>query len=113
MVGVISEAIKAVLRRLPTEPNDILPKIESLALTANQNATLTEYQLFEDTTETRFKALQYALFSTCFVEILGGVFFLCTAAYILKDKAKAERTVADSQVSEENSEPSVNENESS
>lgn len=43
---------------------------------------------------TKFKALQYALFTTSFVEILGGVFFLITAAYILKDKAKVEEAIA-------------------
>ncbi|XP_037041288.1 protein spinster isoform X3 [Bradysia coprophila] len=117
LVGVISEAIKAAMRRLPTNAEDVAPKIESLALTLNQNATLTEYKVFVDTNETRFKALQYALFSTCFVEILGGVFFLCTAAYILRDKAKAERAVAESQITETNTEthqsPPVIENESS
>lgn len=42
----------------------------------------------------QFKSLQYALFSTSFVEVLGGVFFLLTSAYILRDKAKVEAAVA-------------------
>uniref|UniRef100_A0A146M1V6 Protein spinster n=1 Tax=Lygus hesperus TaxID=30085 RepID=A0A146M1V6_LYGHE len=37
-----------------------------------------------------FKSLQYALFSTCFIEILGAVCFLFTSFYIVDDKAKAE-----------------------
>lgn len=37
-----------------------------------------------------FKSLQYALFSTCFIEILGAVCFLVTSFYIVDDKAKAE-----------------------
>ncbi|KAJ8959036.1 hypothetical protein NQ318_022291 [Aromia moschata] len=40
-----------------------------------------------------FKALQYALFSTCFVEVIGGLFFLITAFYILQDKHKVEAAV--------------------
>lgn len=40
-----------------------------------------------------FKSLQYALFSTCFVEILGGFFFLVTAFYIVEDKRKVEKAI--------------------
>lgn len=40
-----------------------------------------------------FRALQYALFTTCFVEILGGIFFLINAVYIVKDRQKVERAV--------------------
>lgn len=49
---------------------------------------------FQDSIETQFKALQYALFTTCFVEVLGGIFFLATAFYIIRDKQNAERAVA-------------------
>ncbi|CAH1963052.1 unnamed protein product [Acanthoscelides obtectus] len=41
----------------------------------------------------KFKSLQYALFSTCFVEVIGGLFFLITAFYIVKDKHKVEEAV--------------------
>jgi hypothetical protein len=41
-----------------------------------------------------FKSLQYAIFVTCFVEVLGGLFFLMTAWYIIDDKSKCDRTVA-------------------
>ncbi|KAJ8949336.1 hypothetical protein NQ314_008256 [Rhamnusium bicolor] len=40
-----------------------------------------------------FKALQYALFSTCFVEVIGGFFFLITAFYILQDKHTVDAAV--------------------
>ncbi|VEN36228.1 unnamed protein product [Callosobruchus maculatus] len=40
-----------------------------------------------------FKSLQYALFSTCFVEVIGGFFFLITAFYIVQDKKKVEEAV--------------------
>lgn len=40
--------------------------------------------------EVEFHALQYALFTTCVVEIIGGFFFLVNAFYIVKDKKKVE-----------------------
>ncbi|XP_038210127.1 protein spinster isoform X3 [Zerene cesonia] len=42
----------------------------------------------------QFRALQYALFVTCFVEVIGGVFFLLTALYIVRDKLKVDRAIA-------------------
>lgn len=44
----------------------------------------------------QFKALQYALFVTCFVEIIGGIFFLVTAIYIVRDKQKVDNAIAGS-----------------
>lgn len=38
-----------------------------------------------------FHALQYALFITAFVEVLGGIFFLLSAIYIIRDKEEVER----------------------
>jgi nitrate reductase NapE component len=40
-----------------------------------------------------FKALQYALFTTCFVEIVGAFFFLVNALYILEDKHKVDKAI--------------------
>lgn len=37
-----------------------------------------------------FHSLQYALFITSFVEVLGAIFFFFTASYIVKDKELAE-----------------------
>lgn len=42
----------------------------------------------------QFQSLQYALFVTCFVEIIGGVFFLITSIYILSDKKKVEEAIS-------------------
>ncbi|XP_023936079.1 protein spinster isoform X3 [Bicyclus anynana] len=42
----------------------------------------------------QFRSLQYALFVTCFVEVIGGIFFLLTAIYIVKDKLKVDRAIA-------------------
>ncbi|XP_018578254.1 protein spinster-like [Anoplophora glabripennis] len=49
--------------------------------------------LSDSTDLKNFKSLQYALFSTCFVEVIGGLFFLITAFYIVQDKHKVEAAV--------------------
>ncbi|XP_076269936.1 lysolipid transporter protein spinster isoform X2 [Rhynchophorus ferrugineus] len=41
----------------------------------------------------QFISLQYALFTTCFVEVLGGVFFLLNAFYLVEDRETAERAI--------------------
>ena len=41
-----------------------------------------------------FRALQYSLFMTCFVEVIGGIFFFITAIYIVRDKLKVDRAIA-------------------
>lgn len=41
-----------------------------------------------------FHSMQYALFITCFIEVLGGIFFLLTAIYIRRDKDDAEQEAA-------------------
>lgn len=48
----------------------------------------------EDSTGVQFRALQYSLFTTSFVEVLGGVFFLITVFYILHDRSNVDRAVA-------------------
>ncbi|XP_049308758.1 protein spinster isoform X1 [Bactrocera dorsalis] len=55
----------------------------------------------EDTDINSFKALQYSLFSTSFIEVLGAVFFFLTAIYILKDKRRATRSTLGSQAAEQ------------
>ncbi|CAH1116879.1 unnamed protein product [Phaedon cochleariae] len=67
LIGVLSEAFKIGMR--------------------SENSTT------DDTDLAKFKSLQYALFSTCFVEVIGGLFFLITAFYIIQDKHKVEQAV--------------------
>lgn len=91
LIGVMSEAIKGVLRTTvwATASEEIIAIAE--------NATAIEPHadaLQADSNDIQFKALQYSLFTTSFVEVLGGVFFLLTAAYILKDRANVDRAVA-------------------
>lgn len=47
----------------------------------------------------KFHSLQYALFSTNFVEIIGGLFFLLTALYIVADKREADRAATGKSIS--------------
>ncbi|XP_037949764.1 protein spinster isoform X2 [Teleopsis dalmanni] len=112
LVGVLSEAIKKHFRNithissnLATEPLQSLSlTLEMMNFNQTSNDTLlttttlapsvfnNDAAIFEDDTPlTMFKALQYALFSTSFVEVLGGIFFLITAAFILKDKHRASQ----------------------
>lgn len=98
LVGLISESLKPLLRS--QEYNSNFGKaLESLSQVAeNATVTIAEAVVRQDSTRTQFKALQYSLFSTSFVEVLGGVFFLATAAYILKDRANVDRAVAGEKV---------------
>ncbi|XP_028042764.1 protein spinster isoform X2 [Bombyx mandarina] len=77
LVGVISESLKSYL--MPS-PDDLPSK------------------------SVEFRALQYALFITCFVEVLGGIFFLITSAYIVRDKLKVDRAIAEAEA--QHTEPS-------
>uniref|UniRef100_A0A182P875 Major facilitator superfamily (MFS) profile domain-containing protein n=1 Tax=Anopheles epiroticus TaxID=199890 RepID=A0A182P875_9DIPT len=104
-VGLMSEAIKRVIRVsadalstdsfLSLEPSRTIAVLSQLA----ENSTVAPLMLQaspapeEDSPLVQFRALQYALFSTCFVEILGGVFFLVTAFYIHRDRAHVENVV--------------------
>lgn len=95
---MISDAIKAVLSETKEAlaPASLTGNLESLSLLVDNStavAATTTTNLFQENAEIKFKGLQYALFTTCFVEILGGIFFLCTAIYILRDKQKAEKAV--------------------
>uniref|UniRef100_A0A1B6JA87 Major facilitator superfamily (MFS) profile domain-containing protein n=1 Tax=Homalodisca liturata TaxID=320908 RepID=A0A1B6JA87_9HEMI len=78
LVGLISEALKRSLSVGTTV----------LVLTSAVSSTP------EPSPEVQFHSLQYALFTTNFVEVLGGLFFLFTALYIVQDKENAERELA-------------------
>lgn len=88
----ISESIKPLLRKASSF--EFPTKLVSLSQMAENATTTMSTILTEDTIEVQFKSLQYSLFSSSFVEVLGGVFFLVTAAYILKDKSNVDRAVA-------------------
>jgi MFS transporter, Spinster family, sphingosine-1-phosphate transporter len=94
LVGLISESIKPLLRSREQNANFGRTAIEALSQTAENVTIAITSAVRQDSTNVQFKALQYSLFSTSFVEVLGGIFFLATAAYILKDRANVDRAVA-------------------
>lgn len=64
--------------------------ITSTTLSTVTTTTLTSSS---DDDLNAFKALQYALFITCFVEVIGGLFFLVNALFIVEDREKVERAI--------------------
>lgn len=94
LVGLISESLKPILRK--GIQSDQFGKIglESLSQLAENATQAATTALSQDSNFVQFRALQYSLFSTSFVEVLGGVFFLVTAVYILRDRATVDRAVA-------------------
>ncbi|XP_052861389.1 protein spinster isoform X2 [Anopheles cruzii] len=115
-VGLMSEAIKRVIRLSSDaysgiesmRPSISMRSLSQLAenVTATTLDTLSTTPALElsgvgpedDTPLVKFRALQYSLFSTCFVEILGGLFFMVTAIYIVRDKARASAAVQSCQL---------------
>lgn len=81
LVGIISEALKTALSPAATD-------VSSTGTDLNTTVVLTPDGVKP---EVKFHSLQYALFTTNFVEVLGGLFFLLTALYIVSDKREAER----------------------
>ena len=74
-----------------SEPPDISYSAmtnSSQSLPSNVSSNVTDDPAVE------FHALQYSLFMTCFVEVIGGFFFLLTALYISWDRHQAEKAVA-------------------
>jgi len=57
---------------------------------------VTDIQCKEDTTWDSYESLQYSLFSNSGVEIFGGLLFLLTAVFIVRDKLACEAAVSES-----------------
>ncbi|KAL9915682.1 protein spinster isoform X1 [Glossina fuscipes] len=101
LIGLISELIKRHLRSSSSNIANLVhsSNFDSLSLTLNETiqSTLTSEPIIplaltdvpQDSTS--FYSLQYALFIVCFVEVLGGIFFLITAVFITDDKHEASQ----------------------
>lgn len=90
MFDQISVALKnqfAAARDIAEGSAAMLTDVSSLNETAA--AILQTMENDEDS----FKSLQYALFTTCFVEVIGGFFFLITALYVLRDKMLVDQAI--------------------
>uniref|UniRef100_A0A2M4BHV4 Putative sugar transporter/spinster transmembrane protein n=1 Tax=Anopheles marajoara TaxID=58244 RepID=A0A2M4BHV4_9DIPT len=118
-VGLISEAVKRMIRLSKETYVGIQSASSSLDMlslsqlaenvtvttlsTLNTTSTVAPSNLSdtpdsdEDSPLIKFRALQYALFSTCFIEVLGSAFFMLTAIYIVRDKQRVERAIVDNQ----------------
>ncbi|XP_032590412.1 protein spinster isoform X3 [Drosophila grimshawi] len=93
LVGAISVAIKNHMSSSPNSPSTV-QGLQSLSqVLGNATETITS-QASDDLLS--FKSLQFSLFSTTFVEVIGGIFFLITACYIIKDKNNATRAALES-----------------
>ncbi|XP_050074167.1 protein spinster isoform X2 [Anopheles maculipalpis] len=105
-VGLISEAIKRAIRVsadalssktflsiATTQSIAVLSQLAENATVAATDSPHSEPLIDDDPPLIKFRALQYALFSTCFVEILGGVFFLITSIYIDRDRARVQAVI--------------------
>lgn len=76
LIGLVSNNLKEILNP------------DSFTVPANTTVVVTPSDLVD------FHSMQYALFITCFVQVLGGLFFLLNAIYIRRDKDDAEREAA-------------------
>ncbi|XP_070523726.1 protein spinster isoform X2 [Cardiocondyla obscurior] len=75
LIGLISEGLKSLLLPAGVEGHSNAHDNQNIAV--------------------EFHSLQYAMFLTMFVEILGALFFFFTALYIQKDKALVDLAIAD------------------
>ncbi|XP_059614025.1 protein spinster isoform X1 [Phlebotomus argentipes] len=94
LVGVISEAVKSLRR------TEIATALHEEIIEASGNNSTIAFESIDDSKETKFVALQYALFATCVVEVLGAVFFLITSFYVTRDRERAKRAIADGSIEE-------------
>ncbi len=66
---------------------DAVPDMEGLADSYPANHTVCDFTV-------DYYSMQYSLFINNVVEVVGGIFFIVTAFYILKDKRKCNRYIA-------------------
>ncbi|XP_019758452.1 protein spinster isoform X2 [Dendroctonus ponderosae] len=85
LVGVLSEAFLIMLNGDSDSTATTTELTNSTVTTISPSAS--------EAAVNEFKSLQYALFTTCFVEILGSLFFLLNALYIVEDKERVERAI--------------------
>ncbi|XP_022183813.2 protein spinster [Nilaparvata lugens] len=81
LVGLLSEMFKKSLSMAPAAGMAVMGV-----------GVATSYTPYSPKVE--FHSLQYALFTTSFVEVLGGGFFLLTSLYVIQDRATAERDLS-------------------
>jgi len=81
LVGALSDAFKPYLQ--PAHDLSYNPAPDQ-SLEGGESLTPEQYDV-------EFRALQYSLFSCCFMQCLGAFFFMVVSWYVIEDKSKAER----------------------
>ncbi|XP_065347912.1 protein spinster isoform X2 [Cloeon dipterum] len=89
LIGLMSEYFKTIL--VPAD-------VDVSGLTA-ENVTAAAGLINDVSHSVKFHSLQYALFTTNFVEIVGGLFFFLTALYIVADKRSADLAASGKSIS--------------
>ena len=91
LIGVVSDMLKKsfmadVDKICSAEIQSEIPPLEGLE-SYDKNVTVCDFTV-------DFYSLQYSLFITNAVEVFGGLFFLITAIYIVKDKRKCDKSIS-------------------
>ena len=109
LIGIVSERVGSLWLRdcsLTSLSSSIIQVSDSLRGIITQDHACpgaTEDQLVDlvgQTNQTRcdfsvdYYSMQYSLFINNAVEVIGGLFFLLTAIYIIRDKLKVDRYIA-------------------
>ncbi|XP_068146304.1 protein spinster isoform X1 [Drosophila tropicalis] len=84
-----SSSTESILETVTETVTEAMQMIQNNVTAVASTVLSSKQQQESDLIE--FQGLQYALFSTSFVEVLGGIFFLFTACFLLKDKYNAAR----------------------
>jgi len=82
LIGKVSDALKTILSK------------STVIIIKSANATTdatTPPAIVEEDPLVEFHSLQYALFMTCFIQVLGAVFFFITSFYVTGDKLLAAK----------------------
>ncbi|XP_021952664.1 protein spinster isoform X2 [Folsomia candida] len=101
LIGIISDELKKVLRQkneteITMNATSIITNSSLLQTMNFEDMSCNSTHISNESAALEFQSLQYSLFITCFVEVLGGLFFLMTAWYIISDKNKCDRIIATS-----------------
>ena len=81
----MSDSLRGIItpdHACPNATEDQLPN-----LVGQTNQTLCDFSV-------DYYSMQYSLFINNAIEIVGGLFFLLTAIYIIRDKLKVDRYIA-------------------
>ncbi len=93
MLPLITQVSDALRRQLTPETmcdeasRNEVPEMEGLEDSYGANYTRCKFTI-------DYYSMQYSLYINAVVEIVGGIFFIITAAYIIRDKLKCDRYIA-------------------